>query len=89
MNAFQSASQYAESEQTEPSGPRQFELSTPSRKRNAEMAGLMPTFVEKKRRGPSHLDSTKTAEMKDTADEIPTPLKRPSTKSKHDYADSY
>ena len=64
-----------------PTGPRCFELSTPSRKRNAETAGLMPTFVERKRRGPSQLETTTRIEEQDVADEVSTPLKRPGTRT--------
>jgi len=41
----------------------------------------MPTFVEKKRRGPSNSETASRAENHEVPDEISTPLKRPGTKT--------
>ncbi|GAB7339751.1 hypothetical protein MBLNU457_6313t1 [Dothideomycetes sp. NU457] len=81
LHTPESTKQNATPQDAPPTAPRRFELSTPSRKRNAETAGLMPTFVEKKRRGPSSLENTTRAELHDISDEVSTPLKRPGTKT--------
>ena len=67
--------------QVVPSAPRHFELSVPSRKRNADTAGLMPTFVEKRWKGESTVDGTNGPNTKLVESPPLTPLKRPGTKA--------
>ena len=67
--------------QVVPSAPRHFELSIPSRKRNADTAGLMPTFVEKRWKGESAVAGSKGPNTKLAESPPLTPLKRPGTKA--------
>jgi len=62
--------------------PRRFELSVPSKKRNADDAGLMPTFVEKRWKGNAATDVADSGQhLRVLESNRATPLKRPGART--------